>query len=123
MGGYKSELFKEESKLQRMNLKVDFTTEANLDIDSIFNWYEDQQSNLGFDFIFELDTVISIIKYNPKLFSEKRKNIRRALIRKFPYGVYFTIRNQSIIILMVIHQKRSPKIWQQRIREFKRKNK
>jgi toxin ParE1/3/4 len=52
---------------------------------------------------------------NPFAFRDIRLGIRRALTRKFPYGIYFSIDEATILILAVLHCARDPAEWQQRI--------
>jgi toxin ParE1/3/4 len=77
-------------------------------------WYNDKSSGLGNDFLLALDAKINAIQRNPTQFQEVYKSIRRAVISRFPFGVFFTIENDTIYILAVLHTSRNPKIWKGR---------
>ena len=63
--------------------------QSDLDIQAAAVWYEDQQSGLGTKFLNELDQVFLRIVDNPRQFPHVEDEVHRALLRHFPYGVYF----------------------------------
>ena len=52
---------------------------------------------------------------HPLGYKDLRAGIRRALTRRFPYAVYFSIEEDAIVILAVLHTARDPEEWQRRI--------
>jgi hypothetical protein len=62
---------------------------ADLDIEAAFLWYEKQQSGLGLQFLDELRAVYNRIVEGPFTYPHLRSGVRRALLRRFPYIVYF----------------------------------
>jgi len=87
---------------------------ADLDVEGAFEWYERQQSDLGLEFLDELRGSYDRIAENPFKYQELRSGIRRALLRRFPYAVYFAVEDQVAIILAVLHVGRDPVEWQGR---------
>ena len=63
--------------------------QSDLDIQAAAVWYEDQQSGLGTRFLDELDLVFQRIAESPLQFPRLEGEVRRALLRRFPYGMYF----------------------------------
>jgi plasmid stabilization system protein ParE len=47
----------------------------------------------------------------PKVFDE----VRRALMTRFSYAIYFTVDHESIVVLAVTHQARDEKTWKRRV--------
>ena len=80
------------------------------------NWYNSQQNILGDEFITEVENKIKVIQSNPYLFSIIKKNIRKALLKRFPFGIYYFVIDDVINIFAVIHFSRNPKIWKHRLR-------
>ena len=80
---------------------------AFLDIEESSSWYESQQPGLGAEFVLELDRLLEAVGSNPSAYSQVYRNFRRALVRRFPYAVYFMHRSGSIYIYAVLHQHRS----------------
>lgn len=85
---------------------------ADLDIESTFQWYENEQQGLGLEFLEELRATYTRIVEGPLKYEELRSGIRRALVRRFPYAVYFSIEADVIVVLTVLHASRDPAEWQ-----------
>ena len=88
--------------------------EAEADVAEAYQYYESCRAGLGAEFISCIDEAISRIQNNPKQFRAVLIAVRRALVRKFTYGVYYTINKNEIIVLAVVHARRNPKHWQSR---------
>jgi plasmid stabilization system protein ParE len=66
------------------------------------------------DFREELRTVLELIRSHPSGFPILRKDIRRANLRRFPYGVFYRLRQDGLFVLAVVHHARHPRHWQRR---------
>lgn len=88
--------------------------QSDLDIQAAALWYEDQRTGLGKRFLDELDEVFQRIESNPKQFTQLERGIRRALLHRFPYGVYFVEGPADIVVLAVLHLHREPDMWKSR---------
>lgn len=88
--------------------------QSDLDIQAATVWYEDQRSGLGVQFLHELDLVFRRIEDNPWQFPRLEGEIRRALLRHFPYGVYFIEETEATQVLAVLHLHREPDVWKGR---------
>jgi plasmid stabilization system protein ParE len=88
---------------------------ADLDIESAFHWYEKEQSDLGLQFLDELRGAYNRIVENPLKYPHLRSGVRRALLKRFPYVVYFAVESPVVVVLAVLHASRSPAEWQRRI--------
>lgn len=87
---------------------------ADLDVEAAFEWYENERSGLGLEFLDELRATYNRILDSPFKYQELRGNIRRALLRRFPYVVYFAIEGDLIVVVAVLHVSRDPAEWQRR---------
>ena len=88
--------------------------EAEADIAEAYQYYESCRKGLGADFISCIDEAISRVQNNPKQFRKVLDKVRRALVKRFLYGIYYTIYKNEIIVLAVVHARRNPKHWQSR---------
>ncbi|MEY4705495.1 MAG: hypothetical protein RL042_1700 [Nitrospirota bacterium] len=88
--------------------------QSDLDIQAAALWYEDQRSGLGSRFLDELDLVFGRIVDNPRQFPRVDGNVHRAILRHFPYGVYFLAESEDINVLAVLHLHREPDMWKSR---------
>ena len=84
---------------------------AAREVGQAFEWYEDQIPGLGYQFLAALDSQLKRIEESPLIYAEVHPRVRRALIRRFPYGVFYVLRHSVIAILAVVHTSRSPRRW------------
>jgi len=94
-----------------MKYNVKLIPSAELDVLDVFSWYESEQFGLGKRFLIEIENVIIYFRTNPLLYRKIYKNIRRSLLHKFPYGIYFIVEETSVQIISVTHLSRHPKNW------------
>jgi len=97
-----------------MNLPVIFRPEAEEDVQEIYQWYESQQPGLGEEFIRILREKLDIVRDHPELFALIYKNVRRIILSKFPYLVFYISTGDQIIVLAILHAFRDPANWPQR---------
>ena len=74
-------------------------------------WYETQAIGLGGEFLRVLDAVVAAITREPERFPRTSRTVRRALVRRFPYGVFFREYPDHVVILGVIHARRDWHRW------------
>jgi plasmid stabilization system protein ParE len=89
--------------------------EATDDVQAIYNWYEDQRAGLGREFEQALGRVQNIVERAPESYPLVYRTLRRALMRRFPYSVYFSLSEDRIEIHAVLHTRRHPRRWQRRV--------
>ena len=89
--------------------------EAYEDILKIEMWYIGQGTELGDAFLEELYATLEIIRQNPDLFEARKRNVRRALLRRFPYLVLYEEVEDAIEVLGVYHGRRNPSVIDERI--------
>ena len=87
---------------------------ADLDIEAVFQWYENERPGLGHDFLVELRAAYDQIVDGPLKFQQLRSGIRRALLARFPYGVFFSLEDELVVVIAVLHASRDPAEWQRR---------
>ena len=97
-----------------MSYSLSIRKEAEADIAEAYQYYESCRENLGSEFILCIEESISRIENNPRQYKTIYKNVHRALVRKFPYGIYYVLINEQIVILGVLHARKNPKHWQSR---------
>jgi plasmid stabilization system protein ParE len=99
-----------------VSVSLILTESAQKDLDDAFRWYEEQDSGLGKDFIRCVDAKIANLSRNPLYFQVvKNENVRRALVSRFPFSIYFVNEEELISIFAILHQRRSPDFWESRI--------
>jgi toxin ParE1/3/4 len=77
-------------------------------------YYEEQQSELGRRFLTSVQDAANRIAANPHRFPVVDRDVRRCLVRTFPFGVLFRSRPDGIVIMAVMHLHRDPDYWKTR---------
>ncbi len=88
--------------------------EAEADIQEAYHWYETQREGLGSDFLLCVEDGLEKIKKNPEMYPVMHRNVRRLLIRRFPYGIFYIAQQDVATILAVFHGRRDPGQWKSR---------
>jgi plasmid stabilization system protein ParE len=95
-------------------VRVRLTPAAESDLRDIHTWYQTQAGDLASQFKRVLGDCLERIGKNPAAYPKLHGEIRRALLRQFPYCVFYMIGESEVAVLGVFHGHRDPKIWQSR---------
>jgi plasmid stabilization system protein ParE len=80
--------------------------DARRDIEEAVHWYEDREPGLGADVIAEIDAAFQRIELGPDRYPVSYRDLRRALVHRFPYSIYFSNNGNETTIVAVLHQRR-----------------
>lgn len=72
-----------------MSLPVRLLPEARTEYGEAAVWYEQQRAGLGANFTARVEAVFNRIAANPKLHAKVYGDVRKAVVRKFPYIVLY----------------------------------
>ena len=97
-----------------MTLELRLRAEAELDLADAARWYEEQKSGLGHQFLDEILATLSIISETPLTYQVVHRNTRRALVHRFPFGIYYRVETNVIAVVAVMHGSRNPRHWKSR---------
>lgn len=89
--------------------------EAGAEIKAVYRWYESQQPGLGREFRLALDAAVSRIQRAPERFRIASEPFHRALVRRFPFEVFYEFDDQRVVIHLVFHTSQDPSKWRQRL--------
>jgi plasmid stabilization system protein ParE len=98
-----------------MSLAIVFRPEAEADVLTAHDWYEQQQSGLGGAFSDALILALVRIESMPRMYAIVFRETRRAKLRTFPYLVYYRVLADRIEVIAVLHGSRDPRLWQERV--------
>jgi toxin ParE1/3/4 len=88
---------------------------ARSEFSEAVEWYENQRDGLGLEFQEAVDRVFVSISNNPSIHARVLRQCRRAVLKKFPYCVYYQETSASVLVIAVFHSSRNPTIWQRRV--------
>ena len=77
-------------------------------------WYDEQSAGLGAEFVDAAVAAIGHVAQAPAAFPQVHRSIRRLLMRRFPYAIFYHMTATEIVILGVMHLRRDPRHWQSR---------
>ena len=84
---------------------------VRIDLTAAKAWYDEQRDGLGREFVLDFENALGLINRMPSRFREVKQGYRRALLRRFPYVVFFRYDESEIVVIGVYHAKRDPKVW------------
>jgi toxin ParE1/3/4 len=100
-------------------MNIRFLAEAEAEVQKVAAWYEGQREGLGDEFLAALQQGLEAISRTPQAFSlatpvQPDREVRRFVMNRFPYTIFYEVRPDEALILAVTHQKQRPGAWRQR---------
>ena len=89
---------------------------AERDLQATFEWYESQQSGLGDEFLSAVRERLETLRNFPESAPVLYRDIRRAVVSRFPYVIFYIVRPTVVSVLAILHQLRDPADWPRRPR-------
>ncbi|MFQ5807626.1 MAG: type II toxin-antitoxin system RelE/ParE family toxin [Phycisphaerae bacterium] len=88
---------------------------AAADIEDAYRWYESQGPGLGEEFLAALRSARDRVLEHPEAYPVLHRSTRRALIpERFPYGLFYRLYGDTIVVVACMHASRDPRLWQRR---------
>ena len=97
-----------------MTFEVRIRPEAEQDMSEAASWYEQQQRGLGQEFLDETLAVFMRLGEIPLVCELMYRSARRALLRRFPFAVFYTFEDDVVLVVGVLHGSRHPRHWMRR---------
>ena len=89
-----------------------FRPAAAADVEEAYQWYELQRSGLGEEFLLAVGAIAEAILARPEQYPVIHRETRRALLRRFPYSVFYRTAQDRIVVIACFHASRDPRRWQ-----------
>ena len=97
-----------------MTLPVVWIPDANEDLLEARAWYDKIRPELGERFALAVEATVEALAEHPLQFTVVYRNRRRAGVRRFPYGIFFEVQDNRIVVIACFHGRRNPRRWQLR---------
>jgi toxin ParE1/3/4 len=94
--------------------KISLSDDARLDLREAYDWYEAARPELGKRFVRHLADTLDAISERSSSFPIVYRTARRAIIRRFPYGLFFRDRGTHLEIFAIVDLRRHPRVWRRR---------
>lgn len=95
-------------------MTVRFRTEAAADVLLARDWYDARRPGLGDSFVDSLEHIVDLVAELPEAFPEIAVGLRRALLSRFPYALYYRLDGDVIDVVACLHTRQSPSRWRSR---------
>ncbi len=99
---------------RKIALTIEFHPEVEIDLADARDFYEKRRNGLGDEFLLSVEATFNYISRNPLHFPIVFSKTRHALIKRFPFAVFYLIHKGKIYVSAVVHLSRNPKLWQKR---------
>ena len=94
-------------------MKVRFASTAELELKEAMEFYESARTGLGAEFLAEVEATTDLIESFPLAWTSLSPRTRRCRTHRFPYGLFYQVRSDEILIVSVMDLRRDPKRWEQ----------
>ena len=98
-----------------MAVRLVIAPEAERDIAEAYGWYEARRAGLGEEFLGCVDACIERIARMPETHAPVHEDYRRALVRRFPYAVFYEYHGGTVTVFGLFHTSRDPHKWRRRL--------
>ncbi len=98
-----------------MAAKLVLTREAGKDIHEAYDWYENRRQGLGEEFLSCVDACFERICRTPEMHAKVHEDYRRALVRRFPYAIFYEPIDSKVTVYSVFHTSQNPEKWRERL--------
>ena len=103
-----------------MQYKINISAGAKIDIIEAQKWYDNKEFGFGAKLIQRIDEAILQITYQPFGYRKIFLSFRKKTTKQFSYSIYYYVNTDRKIIdiIAVLHTRRSPALWKQRVKKF-----
>ena len=95
-------------------MNVRLTPEAEADLAEAYEWYRRRGQGLGDEFLRSVEAALATIRRVPQAYPVVHRQARRALLRRFPYALFYQHTGGEIVVIGCFHAARDPATWQRR---------
>ena len=97
-------------------MRIEFLPPARAELTDAISYYNIQSEGLGYEFAAEVKRTLERIVQYPDAWPKLSKRTRRCRTNRFPYGVIYQVRKETLLIVAVMHLSREPETWKPRLR-------
>lgn len=98
-------------------MKTRFLSPAQNELNEAIAHYNKKRDGLGFRFSDEVKLALQRIAEYPEAWPQLSKSTRHRQVKHFPYSVIYYLRNEELVIVAVMHNRREPNTWKKRVSE------
>ena len=96
-------------------MRLIFLDDALLEFRDAVKYYNTERRGLGFDFANEVRSSLVRLKQYPEIWIEIDAGIRKCIVKRFPYALLYTVHDDLVIVIALMHMKRVTFYWKERV--------
>jgi len=100
--------------MKKKKFKIDLSDEAEKDFEESYNYYLDQNEKVADKFYNEVNKSLDAISTNPDIYVLFFKDIKKYVLKKFPFIIYYQFKDLVVKVIAIFHTSRNPEIWKKR---------
>lgn len=101
--------------MKTKSFSFEISDEAEIDFDKSYEFYFEDSPKVADTYFRIINLGFENIKQNPNSFSIVHKDVRKYVVKKFPFVIYYRIIDLKIQVIAIFHTSRNPEIWNERI--------
>jgi plasmid stabilization system protein ParE len=95
-------------------VKYIYRPAAAADIGRAYAWYENERKGLGEEFLTEVNATARLVLERPETYPVIVRQTRRALVHRFPYGLFYRVLGDTVVFVACFHTSQNPALWRRR---------
>jgi len=95
--------------------KIELSNEAEEDFDDSYNYYAKENQKIADNFFKHIEMSFVQISKNWEVYSYAFGEIKKFVVKKYPFVIYYKVNKSTIQIIAIFHTSRNPEIWKERI--------
>ena len=92
-----------------MPYAVRYKRAAAAEVEFAITWYAKPEINQASAFVKDLERTESHLRLQPALYQKVEDDIRRAVLRRFPYSLFYVIEGEQVVVLACMHHHQKPR--------------
>ena len=92
-----------------MNYQLQLSDSAKADLTEIVLWYAGKSVGISEHFEMQVQSSLALLRHYPLAFGVIHKRVRKLNMSVFPYGIFYEIRKDCILVLAILHHSRYPR--------------
>lgn len=101
--------------MKTKSFSIEISDEAEIDLDKSYAFYHQDSPKVADTFFKQINIAFDNIRQSPKSFPIVYKSVRKYVVKKFPFVIYYQLVDKLIQIVAIFHTSRNPEIWNARI--------
>lgn len=101
--------------MKKEQYKIELSDEAEKDFDKSYQYYANENEKVADNFFQQVDKSLNKISESPDTFQKAYKNVRKYVMKKFPFIIYYQTTQLVVRVIAIFHTSRNPEIWKERV--------